>query len=560
MPSALDLLEALSGPAAILGADGIVSGNAAFRAIAPTPKFDHPHVTDWVDAPLADGSTLWRARQTRAGEQRLIARERLLATLSHEIRTPLNGVLGMAGLLARTALDAEQTDYLAALTASGEHLLSLVGDVLDFAKLDAGRLELESAAFDVALLIQSVCELLSPRAHAKGLEIAWAVDAATPRLLGDEGRLRQVLFNLAGNAIKFTRRGGVLVTAETTFAGDGRSSLRVSVADTGPGVPAAARERIFDPFAHATESDATRPDGAGLGLAIVRRLTDAFGGEVRVEGAAGRGATFVFEAPFVVAGAAATMPGPLAGRAVAVLSTSAIVREGAAAQIEALGGALVDARAAHALLVDHGGRGDEDLAARSGHPHALVLLAPEERGLIDRYRAAGFVGYLIKPLRPGSLAARLLAAKPGRLAPATRGQPDERESPPAMSGLRILLAEDNPVNALLATTLLRREGCSVDRASDGHEALAALAGAPYDLVLMDVRMPGLGGIEATRRYRARGGRIPVIALTADAFEDDRRACLAAGMDDHLTKPLAPEALRATLARWTAPSETVRLAG
>jgi CheY-like chemotaxis protein len=487
-----------------------------------------------------------------------------LAALSHEFRTPLNGVLGMARLLASTRLTAEQRAYVAALNESGGHLLGLVNDVLDYAKLGAAGMELSPAAVDVEDVLRSVCELMSPRAHEKGLEIGWAAEAGLEPILADEGRLKQILLNFAGNAVKFAETGGVLLLAER--AGPGR--LRFTVSDTGPGVAEAARRRIFEAFTHADPEHGSRLGGAGLGLAIASRIAEAMGGAVGVAGAVGRGADFWFEAPFESAGEAKP-DRALAGRSVAVVSASAVLREAAGRQIEACGGraikvetldkALARTTPADVILVDQALVKGRARLKPPADRAAVVLLKPEERGRIARYRAAGFAGYLIKPLRRASLAARVLAAEG-----AQASHPhvdDERIAPAAEAlaaaapGARVLLAEDNPINAMLARTLLIREGCSVEHVADGAAALQALADRDYDLVLMDVRMPRLSGMETTKALRARGVRTPVVALTANAFEDDRRACLAAGMDDFLVKPLSPEALRRALVLWTGPGWT-----
>jgi CheY-like chemotaxis protein len=497
-----------------------------------------------------------------------------LAALSHEFRTPLNGVLGMARLLESTRLTAEQRAYVAALNESGGHLLGLVNDVLDYAKLGAAGMELSPAAVDVEDVLRSVCELMSPRAHEKGLEIGWAAEAGMAPILADEGRLKQILLNFAGNAVKFVETGGVLLLAES--AGPGR--LRFTVSDTGPGVAESARARIFEAFTHADPEHGSRLDGAGLGLAIASRIAEAMGGEVGVSGAVGRGADFWFEAPFEAVGAGRAET-PLAGRRVAIVSPSAILREAAGRQIEACGAraikverieeALAQTGASDVILIDQAlVKGRARLRPPPGRP-AVVLLKPEERGRIARYRAAGFAGYLIKPLRRASLAARVLAAEDAQAAHPP--MEDERIAPlaqehvPAAPGARVLLAEDNPINAMLARTLLAREGCSVEHVTDGEAALQALTRGDYDLVLMDVRMPRLSGMETTRTLRARGVETPVVALTANAFEDDRRACLAAGMDDFLVKPLSPEALRRALllwtgAGWTAARKHAKLAG
>jgi CheY-like chemotaxis protein/anti-sigma regulatory factor (Ser/Thr protein kinase) len=496
-----------------------------------------------------------------------------LAALSHEFRTPLNGVLGMTRLLDGTRLTGEQRAYVAALRESGEHLLGLVNDILDYAKLGAGRVDLAIAPIEVEDVLRHVCELLSPRAHEKGLEIGWAAEAGLSPILADEVRLKQILLNLAGNAVKFAETGGVLILAERGM----QDTLRFTVSDTGPGVPEAERERIFEAFAQADPTHGARLGGAGLGLAIARRLAEAMNGRIGVEGGEGRGADFWFEAVFQHP---ATEPAvqPLRGRTVAVASPSAIVREAAARQIEASGGrairagsledALTQSPPDAVILADHALAGR---AARLRPPPgraAVVLLRPEERGRIAAYRKAGFAGYLIKPLRPASLAARVLAAAEGPVAEgvalaAAGPHEDERialeAAPAAAPGARVLLAEDNPINAMLARTLLAREGCQVEHVPNGDAALSALAQSSFDLVLMDVRMPVMGGMEATRALRARGVATPVVALTANAFEDDRRACLAAGMDDFLIKPLSPEALRAALTRWTGPGWTDRRA-
>lgn len=498
-------------------------------------------------------------------DERAITPEQL-ATLSHEFRTPLNGVLGMARLLDGTRLTAEQKAYVAALRESGDHLLALVNDVLDLARLGAGKIELHPAPTDIAALLRQVAELMSPRAHEKGIEIAWACAGGLPPLMADEGRLRQVLLNFAGNAVKFTEAGGVLLAAEP--AHDGR--LRLTVRDTGPGVPEAARERIFEPFVHADPSHGAVLGGAGLGLAIVTRLSDAMTGAVGVDEAFGGGAEFWLEAAFPAAGPV-NADRPLAGRSVGVASPNAIVREAARRQIECLGGQVVTADTIAALLkaapddavllIDNLlAPGRRALKAPEGRA-CIILLRPDERARIPRSRAAGFAGYLIKPLRPDSVAARVLAAL--NVAPKTAAQPDdERIVAATATGARVLLVEDNPINALLARTLLKREGAEVDRAASGQEALAAVAASTYDLILMDLRMPDLSGVEATRELRARGVTTPVVALTADAFEDDRRNCLAAGMNDFLVKPLTETALRAALAQWvgwTGETEAGRLA-
>lgn len=547
-------LDALDAPAALLDRAGaVLRANAAFAALPEAERAAAGEGDAWRRAAAPGGETL-----ATAPDSRLAQRDRMLATLSHEVRTPLNGVLGMAGLLARTRLDADQAAYLQALRESGEHLLSLVEEVLDFAKLDAGRLELEPADTDLEHLVQTVCELLSPRAHAGGIEIAWAVEGPPPpRVLADDGRLRQILFNLAGNAVKLTATGGVLLTVSAEPAGADLARVRLTVRDTGPGLDAAAATRVWGEFEQ-TEAGA-RAGGAGLGLAIVRRLADAFGGRLGLDSAPGEGARFWFEADLPVAGAAAGREpaGALAKVAVALHTPSPVVGAAAALQLAAAGARIPSGPDAKAdvRLVD---AADAPPGSPPPGPPALLLLAPEARDRIGPARADGWAGYLIKPLRPASLVARVRAAldaapTPAVHAAAVQAPEDERAAAAAAEGARVLLAEDNPVNAMLARALLQREGCAVERAATGEEAVEAARRAPFDLILMDLRMPGLGGLEATAALRAAGVRCPVVALTANAFADDRRACLEAGMDDFLSKPLDPAALRAVLGRWVSPA-------
>ncbi|HEX3919999.1 MAG TPA: ATP-binding protein, partial [Caulobacteraceae bacterium] len=338
-----------------------------------------------------------------------------LAALSHEFRTPLNGVIGMARLLDGTRLTAEQRSYVGALIESGEHLLGLVNDILDYARLGAGKTELAMSAVAPEDLLRQVCELLSPKAHEKNVEIGWAADGDLAPILADEGRMRQILLNLAGNAVKFVETGGVLVLAERAPGG----RLRFTVSDTGPGVPQAERAHIFEAFAQGGSGLGARQGGAGLGLAIAARLADAMGGELGVGGVAGNGADFWFEAAFE----AAAEPAPKAaldGRTVGIASPSAIVREAAARQIEASGGRAVRASGVEealqltsddaVILIDQALAGPGAPLSPPPGRAGVILLKPEERDRIAASRGAGFEGYLIKPLRRASLVERVLAA------------------------------------------------------------------------------------------------------------------------------------------------------
>ena len=395
-----DLLDGINRPACVIGADGAVAcANDAFAAASP--PLERLVQLEPGGRLEADSEWIWSARALPDGErlilgepsamQGLNARERYLAALSHELRTPLNGVLGMAGLLAGTRLDADQRTYVQALKETGAHLLGLVNDVLDLAKLETGQIDLEPAPIDIELLLQGVCELLSPRAHEKGLEIAWAAAQAPPQVLADEGRLRQILFNLAGNAIKFTQTGGVLLQVRGLERDAAGVKLRFCVTDTGPGVPEAEQGRIFEEYAR-VPGDTARLEGAGLGLAIVRRLAAAHDGAIGLTSPKEGGSQFWFEARFPIA--AETPPAlPLAGLTIQIASPSATVRLAAARQIEACGGCAL------AVETYRTGQGidvlliDRPLAGRApeGAP-AIVLLAAEERADIEDLRGRGFAG------------------------------------------------------------------------------------------------------------------------------------------------------------------------
>ncbi|MBB4659892.1 response regulator [Parvularcula dongshanensis] len=494
---------------------------------------------------------------------------RFLATMSHEMRTPLNGILGMTGLLLDTGLDANQTAYAEAVRESGSALLGLINDILDYSKIEAGHLELDDHVFDPAGLVQSVSELLSPRAAHKDLEIAAYVSPEVPaRLRGDEGRLRQVLLNLGGNGVKFTEEGGVSIEVKSKALGDGRHSLRVEVRDTGIGISPQATQTIFEEFAQADETRARAHEGTGLGLSIARRIVRAMGGDVTVESTLGQGSTFAFEVPLMAEGNA-RQPVTTPPRApVVVATTSDILARILSLQLRALGVGGFDIagnadeaakylqRSPGAILLC-----DLPIAAVAGQrlaklaSRAIVMLSPVARGRLEAFRRAGFDGYLIKPIRQASLAERLSTrdavpdkpTEPARLdAPALAAKPTGDKK-------RILLAEDNQINAVLATAIIRRAGHHVDVAGNGREAIEALEQAPYDLVLMDMHMPVMDGLEATKRIRAAGGEdanLPIIALTANAMRTDREICLEVGMDDFLSKPFDPADLIAVIDQWT----------
>jgi PAS domain S-box-containing protein len=554
-------------------------GTAYWSNIVVTPIADqHGHYTHWVSiqrdvtARKAEEFELIRAKES--AERASLAKSQFLSTMSHEIRTPLNAIIGMTGLMDETPLNPEQSSFLRTIRQGGEALLSVINDILDYSKIESGQMELETVAFDLLNPIEDTLDLLAEKAHRKGLELLYEVVEPLPhRVIGDVTRLRQVLVNLVSNALKFTEAGEVKVSVEQRSLDPytGRTELAFAVSDTGMGIPADSMDRLFQSFSQVDASITRKHGGTGLGLAISRRLVELQGGKIQAESEEGKGATFSFTIQVVADLKAAPLSLPsLKGKQVWLLDDNATnlrIQESVLGrlglQIESFlyPNALLNHCDQHPLpdlmILDMHFANTTGLALgqqlRKQYPELALILLSSDNLIQTAPQKAVFQAILQKPVRNQDLwrtVSRLLSGE-GVIETA----PEQAQAPIDLSDFHILLVEDNKVNQRVAQRMLQTFQAKVETANNGQEAVEYVQMRDFDLILMDMQMPVMDGLEATRRIRAltQQPQPLILAMTANASRDDRTKCLAAGMNDFITKPIKLAQLREHLRQWLLPS-------